>query len=218
MDKKKTKIFKIILLVLAILLYLLMIANLNSNVEAEIIEVNQVTTKPLVLQPIKTETIKPKITIHNEKVIGDSSAAIPDKPKVQKKKYKYNITETERELLLKLIYCEANTESIECQMAVALVVLNRTEFKGFPNTIKEVIYDKGQFTPIYDGSFNRATPTKQNEKALANVLQGKYTIPSDITFFWTTDVDVNTPGTWYNKMHRNNLYKQLDNTYFYSGK
>lgn len=41
--------------------------------------------------------------------------------------YKYNISSVERETLARLVYLEANTESLECQSAIASVVVNRLE-------------------------------------------------------------------------------------------
>ena len=39
--------------------------------------------------------------------------------------YTHNITHAEREMLARLVYREANIESLECQMAVVSVVINR---------------------------------------------------------------------------------------------
>lgn len=127
------------------------------------------------------------------------------------------ITAEERELLLKLTYCEANIESIECQMAVIQVVLNRVGSSGFPNSITEVIYDKGQFSPVGFGIIHKAEYNETNEEALDRVLSGEKIIGDDILFFWAESVDVSTPGTWFYKMHNNNFYIQIDHTRFYYG-
>ena len=48
-------------------------------------------------------------------------------------------------LLARLVESEAGNESYETKMMVASVVMNRVADSRFPNTIKEVVYQKGQF-------------------------------------------------------------------------
>ena len=59
-------------------------------------------------------------------------------------------------LLAAIIYCEAGNQSYEGMVAVGAVVLNRVASSSFPNTISEVIYQSGQFTPAYSGSLSSA--------------------------------------------------------------
>lgn len=56
-------------------------------------------------------------------------------------------TADEATVLAALIQCEAGGESYEGQVAVGSVVMNRVRSSRFPNTIKEVVYAPGQFTP-----------------------------------------------------------------------
>lgn len=55
-------------------------------------------------------------------------------------------------LLAAIIYCEAGNQSREGKIAVGAVVLNRVASSSFPNTIHDVIYQSGQFTPAYSGA------------------------------------------------------------------
>lgn len=57
------------------------------------------------------------------------------------------ITPEEHKLLIKITYLEARGESLEGKTAVVRTVLNRVESKDFPDSIKEVIYQPGQFQP-----------------------------------------------------------------------
>lgn len=59
--------------------------------------------------------------------------------------------QAEQELLAALIFCEAGNQPYEGQVAVGAVVLNRVESGSFPDTISEVIYQSGQFTPAMTG-------------------------------------------------------------------
>lgn len=59
--------------------------------------------------------------------------------------------QAEKELLAALIFCEAGNQPYEGQVAVGAVVLNRVKSESYPNTISEVIYQSGQFTPAMTG-------------------------------------------------------------------
>ncbi len=58
-------------------------------------------------------------------------------------------------LLAALIFCEAGNQPYDGKVAVGAVVMNRVESGRFPNSIKEVIYQRGQFTPAMTGKLAR---------------------------------------------------------------
>ncbi|MDO4294339.1 MAG: cell wall hydrolase [Eubacteriales bacterium] len=58
-------------------------------------------------------------------------------------------------LLAALIQCEAGDEPYEGQLAVGAVVMNRVKSGAYPNTVKDVIYASGQFTPAGSGRVGR---------------------------------------------------------------
>ena len=57
-------------------------------------------------------------------------------------------------LLAALLDCEA-VHDYDCMLAVATVVMNRVESPRFGNSITEVIYAKGQFSPVWTGKLDR---------------------------------------------------------------
>ncbi len=59
------------------------------------------------------------------------------------------------ELLARLINGEARGESYQGQVGVGAVILNRVNSPQFPNTISAVIYQKGQFSCVTDGQFDK---------------------------------------------------------------
>lgn len=63
---------------------------------------------------------------------------------------------SDADLLAAIIYCEAGNQSYEGMVAVGAVVMNRVYSSSFPNTISEVIYQSGQFTPAYSGTLASA--------------------------------------------------------------
>ena len=63
--------------------------------------------------------------------------------------------QAERELLASLIFCEAGNQPYEGQVAVGAVVLNRVKSSVYPNSVSEVIYQSGQFSPAMSGWLDR---------------------------------------------------------------
>ena len=61
------------------------------------------------------------------------------------------IAAADQELLAALIFCEAGNQPYEGQVAVGAVVMNRVRSDVYPNSISEVIYQSGQFTPAMTG-------------------------------------------------------------------
>jgi len=74
-------------------------------------------------------------------------------------------------LLARLVYGEARGEPYTGQVAVAAVVLNRVESSKFPNSIAGVIYQPGAFDVVADGQINMA-PDATAIKASRDALNG----------------------------------------------
>lgn len=74
--------------------------------------------------------------------------------KTQAKKASY--TAQELKLLSCIIYCESGNQSYTGKLLVGSVVNNRKNSKLFPNNIKDVIYQRGQFGPARNGTLARA--------------------------------------------------------------
>lgn len=70
----------------------------------------------------------------------------------------------DKELMAKLVHAEAKGEPYVGKVAVATVILNRVDHPEFPNTIKDVIYEKSggyyAFTPVQNGEINGGYTTE----------------------------------------------------------
>ena len=75
------------------------------------------------------------------------------------------ISAEELKLLANIIYCEAGSESYVGKVAVGNVIMNRVKSASQPNTITEVIYAKGQFSPVRNGSLQRALSSDKADAA-----------------------------------------------------
>ena len=104
-------------------------------------------------------------------------------PPPEKKKY----SKADLRLMASIINCEAGSEPYQGKVAVGIVVMNRVSSKSFPNSIKGVIYQKGQFSPVRNGSLKKRlkqydakrTGSKQWKSCISaakRVLQGQKTI------------------------------------------
>ena len=87
------------------------------------------------------------------------------------------------DLLSRVVNAEAGSSwlSDEHQQAVASVVLNRVADSRFPNTIREVVYQRGQYGCVYNGMINR-TPSQRAVDNARYVLENGVTIPSNVVW------------------------------------
>lgn len=95
-------------------------------------------------------------------------------------------------LLSAITYLEAGNQSYEGKLAVANVILNRVHDSSFPDTIQEVVYQSGQFTPAMNGMLSwmlesgQAVPS-ECIKAAKDALSGVNNVPGYLYF---------TTGVW----------------------
>lgn len=86
---------------------------------------------------------------------------------------RFAITEDDYQVLLKIVQAEASTEDIKGRMLVANVVLNRLEVGFGGDTITEVVFEKGQFSPVTNGRIFKVTPDEVTIEAVERVLNGE---------------------------------------------
>lgn len=103
-----------------------------------------------------------------------------------------NLTDWEINEMASIIYLEARGECAEGQQAVAEVILNRVLSPQFPNTVHDVLYQKGQFSTIK--SIQNAAPTEAQYKAICAALYGEPILPMEVVFFATRAENKNIWG------------------------
>lgn len=67
----------------------------------------------------------------------------------------FNANTTDLELMAALLEAESGSSNYEAVLAVGAVVMNRVHHSSYPDTIKGVIYQSGQFSPTWNGSLDR---------------------------------------------------------------
>lgn len=164
-----------------------------NNIEKEIaedIKVEPETDK--VESTILKESDKEKSKIENEK----KSSTKKQKKSKQSKPY----TDEELYILSHLINGEAGGHSKELQIGVGSVVLNRVKDKRFPNTIKEVVFQKGQYACTWDGNYDKE-PSQAVIDVTIDLLKNGSQLPNYIIFHA-------------NFRQANSTYKIVDGVYF----
>ncbi|MGM0472035.1 MAG: cell wall hydrolase, partial [Bacillota bacterium] len=88
--------------------------------------------------------------------------------------------------LARAINGEARGESFRGQVGVGAVILNRVQNSNFANSIREVIYQQGQFSAVSDGQVN-LPPTDSSIQAAKAALLG-YDPTGDALYFYNPEV------------------------------
>ena len=80
------------------------------------------------------------------------------------------------EILCRIVEAEATGEDLQGKTLVANVILNRVKSEDFPDTVKEVVFQKTgdnvQFSPMADGRYERVVITEETQAAVENALEG----------------------------------------------
>lgn len=122
----------------------------ESNVTAE--TTIQETTEELVLSSVEAAEVA-TVTAVNQNV--------------------YSLSEIEYDALLKIVEAEAGGEDDIGKILVANVVLNRAYGPKFADTVLDVIYSPGQFTPTQYSDFNSTQVSEATRAAVDRALAGE---------------------------------------------
>ena len=99
----------------------------------------------------------------------------PEEPEVEEETYpirSFDWDSEESYLLTKIAMAEAGNQDTEGKALVILTVINRVWDSRFPDSIEKVIYQKGQFSPVASGMFERVEPDQDCWDALDLVMSG----------------------------------------------
>lgn len=86
------------------------------------------------------------------------------------------------ELMAKTVFAEAKTEDFEGQVAVAEVILNRVESENFPDTVEEVIKQRGAFSSWGNGSVEAAPLDDECLEAVQDAVNERI-FPDSVVYF-----------------------------------
>lgn len=96
---------------------------------------------------------------------------------VLEKELAYYLSEEDFNVLLRIVEAEAGGEDEEGKLLVANVVLNRVNSEKFPDTVKEVVFQRAkgvtQFSPVANGSYYTVEISEETEEAVERALEGE---------------------------------------------
>jgi N-acetylmuramoyl-L-alanine amidase len=87
------------------------------------------------------------------------------------------------ELMARMIVAEAEGEPYLGMVAVGAVIMNRVESPRFPDTIRAVLFQRGQFEPIANGRFWRVQVREIHRRAARAALAGMDPTGGALFFF-----------------------------------
>ncbi len=89
----------------------------------------------------------------------------------------FDISDKDYEVLLRIVEAEAGGEDETGKLLVANVVLNRVLSDEFPDTVKEVVFQKEgncyQFSPIANGRYDTVCVSEETKIAVDRALKGE---------------------------------------------
>lgn len=80
-----------------------------------------------------------------------------------------------------IIYAESGNQPLNGKIAVGNVVLNRVADPAFPDNIRDVIFQRGQFTPVENGTIY-LTPSEESIVAAKLCMEGVNTAGNSMYF------------------------------------
>lgn len=151
----------------------------KQNITIVVYNINEVEEKET------TKSVKPAVTKKEpvKETVKESVAKDVKRKEVKQVVKKENINSDEKYLLAQIINAEAKGEPYNGKVAVGNVVINRVNHPSFPDTIKDVIFQKGQFHPVSNGSiYNK--PSDEALKAAEDALNGKQIVGTQALYFY----------------------------------
>lgn len=172
MKKILIDLLSIILILVAFVICLFTLNDIFKSMGGNKIEIDESNTG-LTAGTFKTlndysELYKFEVIQNGINVVGEE---IPEQP----------YTDEELEIMARVISGEAQNESELVKYYVGGVVLNRVKSKYYPNTIEDVVFQKGQYQCTWDGNYDRE-PSDDCYEIAEDLLVNGSTLPEDVLY------------------------------------
>ena len=184
----------IILVVLCFFLFNIHIRTYDGDIQTS----NSILEERLVLAEEFNDDIK-KLN-HTEFNLDNEHFLKSDEVAEVKPNKQFDYTESEYELICKVVNAEGRGQSDLFQQCVAQVIINRMKSGRFQPTIHKVVYRKGQYQCTWNGGFKIAVTDKVKNNVRL-VMDGYKPCPENVV--WQAEFTQGV-GTW----------KLIHNTYF----
>lgn len=111
--------------------------------------------------------------------------------------YVYSFSKDEIEILERITEAEAEGQDSDSKKNVCSNIINRMESKSFPDTIKEVVFQKNQYSSTTDGRYKKVEISKDTKEAVNDVLRDGATHDC-LYFFSLKDIKSQKIKNWIN--------------------
>lgn len=156
---------------------------LRSKISSTSSELSTYTAK---LEKARKEAKKTEDVLNEEvKPVAPPQEAPEDPDDTKEPEKDYTATASDLELFGALIECEAGSSNYEGMLAVASVVVNRMKHSNYPDTLRGVIFQSGQFPPAHNGKVDKILERGVKDsclKAAQDALNGKNNVGDCLSF------------------------------------
>lgn len=91
----------------------------------------------------------------------------------KKKANVVSVSEDDYQVLLKIVQAEAGICDEKGKILVANVILNRVKSSEFPDSVRSVVYEPSQFSPVSNGSINSVKVSSETRECVDRALSGE---------------------------------------------
>ena len=155
------------------------------------------------------ETVSEEEPTENEETILES----PEAEETEKEaNAEIALSRDEYEVLLRIVQAEAGTCDEEGKLLVANVILNRVESDQFPDTVRDVVYQRRQFSPVMNGTINTCKITMETRYAVNRALKGE-DISEGALYFMNRSASAKKNVRWFDA-NLEYLFKHGDHEFF----
>lgn len=106
------------------------------------------------------------------------------------------LSSEETAILERIVEAEAGNQGLKGKIYVADVILNRVVSEKFPNTVKDVVFSPGQFSPISNGRYESVTVTEETKQAVNRAVHSLDTSNGALYFMYRDASDPDNV-TWF---------------------
>lgn len=142
--------------------------------------------------PEKRTIDTPQVTIETQVVKMKEYSYIHNEPKLLKSMTIERFTEKEIDLMALITMAEAEGESEYGKRLVISTILNRVDSEHYPDNVTDVIYQKNQFSSIWDGRADRCYVQEEIRQLVKEEIENRTN--NEVIFFMAGDYsDYGTP-------------------------
>ena len=122
------------------------------------------------------------------------------------------VSDDDYQVLLRIVQAEAGVCDEKGKILVANVVLNRVKSQEFPDSVRSVVYEPSQFSPVSDGSINSVKVTEETKECVNRALEGE-DYSDGALYFMNRRGSRSRAVSWFDS-HLTNLFRHQNHEFF----